>query len=76
MEDPREDKIKEEKKALPLHMKMTVQLHQRLKNTTLINKALKKSLAVEQDASLADVATWMSAQNAGKSLRWSNDKGF
>jgi len=41
-----------------------------------INKALKKSLAVEADASLADVATWMSAQNAGKSLRWANDQGF
>ena len=41
-----------------------------------INKSMLKNLAVEADASLADVATWMSAQNAGKSLRWANDMGF
>ena len=41
-----------------------------------INKSMLRNLAVENDASLADVATWMSAQNAGKSLRWANDMGF
>ena len=38
------DKIKEEKKALPLQKRMTVQLQQRLKNTTLLNKGLKETI--------------------------------
>ena len=38
------DKIREEKKALPLQKKMTIQLQQRLKNTTLLNKGLKETI--------------------------------
>ena len=38
------DKIREEKKALPLQKKMTIQLQQRLKNTTLLNKGLKETV--------------------------------
>ena len=38
------DKAKEEKKALPLQKKMTGQLQQRLKNTTLLNKGLKETV--------------------------------
>jgi len=41
-----------------------------------ITKANLKPLAVEADASLADVASWISGEAAGKSLRWVNDKGF
>jgi len=38
------DKIREEKRALPLQKKMTIQLQQRLKNSTLLNKGLKETI--------------------------------
>ena len=38
------DKLREEKKALPMQRKMTIQLQQRLKNTTLLNKGLKETV--------------------------------
>ena len=38
------DKLREEKRALPIQKKMTIQLQQRLKNTTLLNKGLKETI--------------------------------
>ena len=41
-----------------------------------ITKSNLKPLAVEAEASLSDVASWMGGESSGKSLRWVNDKGF